>query len=41
MAPRSWQMLELFKRNGLQHKEGDKLSFPPAPKWRPEHRGKM
>jgi len=32
------EMLELFKRNGLQHKEGDKLSFPPAPKWREDSR---
>ena len=23
------------------YKEGDTLAFPPAPKWRPEHRDKM
>ena len=28
------EMLELFKRHGLEHKETDRLSFPPAPKWR-------
>ena len=34
------QMLEVFKRFGLEHKETDKLSFPPAPKWREGTRDK-
>ncbi|KAL1521560.1 hypothetical protein AB1Y20_021219 [Prymnesium parvum] len=35
------EMLELFKRHGLEHKEGDRLSFPPAPKWREGQRDKV
>ena len=35
------QILELLKRNDFHYKEGDTLAFPPAPKWRPEHRDKM
>ena len=34
-------VLELLKRNDFHYKEGDTLAFPPAPKWRPEHRDKM
>ena len=37
----SLQILELLKRNDFHYKEGDTLAFPPAPKWRPEHRDKM
>ena len=32
------QMLELFKRNGLEHKEHDKIAWPPAPKYRESQR---
>jgi len=35
------EILELLKRNDIHYAEGDTLAFPPAPKWRPEHRGKM
>jgi len=35
------EMLELFKRYGLEHKEGDMLAFPPAPKWREDTREQM
>jgi len=35
------EILELLKRNDFHYKEGDTLAFPPAPKWRPEHRDKM
>jgi len=35
------EMLEVFKRFGLEHKETDKLSFPPAPKWREGTRDKF
>lgn len=35
-----YEILELFKRNNIHHKEGDVLAFPPAPKWREEHRDK-
>ena len=35
------QILELLKRNEIHYAEGDVLAFPPAPKWRPEHRLKM
>ena len=31
----------LLKRNEIHYAEGDVLAFPPAPKWRPEHRLKM
>ena len=33
--------LELLKRHDFHYAEGDTLAFPPAPKWRPEHRGKL
>uniref|UniRef100_A0A6V4GC92 Uncharacterized protein n=1 Tax=Prymnesium polylepis TaxID=72548 RepID=A0A6V4GC92_9EUKA len=32
------EILELFKRNGLQHKEHDKIAWPPAPKYRESQR---
>jgi len=35
------EILELLKRNDFHYAEGDVLAFPPAPKWRPEHRDKM
>ena len=35
------EILELLKRNDFHMYEGDVLAFPPAPKWRPEHRGKL
>jgi len=35
------EILELLKRNDFHYYEGDTLAFPPAPKWRPEHRGKL
>ena len=35
------QILELLKRHDFHYKEGDTLAFPPAPKWRPEHRDKL
>jgi len=35
------EVLELLKRNDFHYAEGDVLAFPPAPKWRPEHRNKM
>jgi len=35
------EILELLKRNDVHYAEGDVLAFPPAPKWRPEHRDKM
>jgi len=35
------EILELLKRNEIHYAEGDVLAFPPAPKWRPEHRLKM
>ena len=34
------EILELLKRHDFHYKEGDTLAFPPAPKWRPEHRDK-
>ena len=34
------QILELLKRHDFHYAEGDTLAFPPAPKWRPEHRDK-
>ena len=34
------EILELLKRNDFHYHEGDTLAFPPAPKWRPEHRDK-
>ena len=41
VAPPPSQILELLKRNDFHYYEGDVLAFPPAPKWRPEHRGKL
>ena len=35
------EILELLKRQDFHYYEGDVLAFPPAPKWRPEHRGKL
>jgi len=35
------EILELLKRKDFHYAEGDILAFPPAPKWRPEHRDKM
>lgn len=32
------EILEYFARKGLHHKEGDKMAFPPHPKWREENR---
>ena len=35
------EILELLKRHDIHYAEGEVLAFLPAPKWRPEHRGKM